>query len=82
LINEYKIAVFIEEGIKEGGFSEYACALALRYGCKTKTMALCAKSDFFEDERELGTREELLAANGLAGNGIFKQVAALLKNDK
>jgi 1-deoxy-D-xylulose-5-phosphate synthase len=80
LMNEYKLAVFIEEGIKEGGFGEYASALARQYGCKTKTIALCAKSGFFEDERALGTREELLAANGLDGKGIAEQVSGISRH--
>jgi 1-deoxy-D-xylulose-5-phosphate synthase len=80
LINEYKLAVFIEEGIREGGFGEYASALALQCGCKTKTITLCAKSGFFEDERALGTREELLAANGLDGKGIAEQVSGISRH--
>lgn len=74
LINKYKLAVFIEEGIKEGGFGEYASTLARQYDCKAKTIALGAKSCFFEDERSLGTREELLAANGLDGKGLAEQI--------
>jgi len=77
LINKYKLAVFIEEGIKEGGFSEYASAIAQQYDCKTRTIALCAKSSFIEDERTLGTREEILAANGLDGKGIAEQISVI-----
>jgi len=77
LINEYKLAVFIEEGIKEGGFGEYASALSRQYDCKAKTITLCANSGFIEDERTLGTREEILAANGLDGKGIAKQISGI-----
>jgi len=77
LINEYKLAVFIEEGIKEGGFGEYASALARQYDCKARTITLCAKSGFFEDDLALGTREELLAVNGLDGKGIAEQISGI-----
>ncbi|MDR2596481.1 MAG: 1-deoxy-D-xylulose-5-phosphate synthase [Treponema sp.] len=74
LINEYKLAVFIEEGIKEGGFGEYASSLARQYNCKASTIILCAKSSFFENDQTLGTREELLAVNGLDGKSIAEQI--------
>jgi 1-deoxy-D-xylulose-5-phosphate synthase len=77
LINEYKLAVFIEEGIKEGGFGEYASSLARQFDCKASTIALCAKSGFIENDLALGTREELLAANGLDGKGIAEQISGI-----
>jgi len=70
LINGYKLSVFIEEGMKEGGFGEYACALALQRGVKSKTAALAVENSFFEEDKALGTREELLAVSGLDGKGI------------
>lgn len=74
LMNGYKLSVFIEEGVKDGGFGEYAASLALREGCKNKTLTLAVKSGFLEEERALGSREELLALNGLDGQGIARQV--------
>jgi len=76
LINNYKLVVFIEEGIREGGFGEFAAALAQRKGCKARTVALAARDGFLEEERALGTREELLAENGLDGRGIAKTVTS------
>jgi len=77
-MNNYKLAVFIEEGIHEGGFGEYASALAQRNGCKARTAVLAAQSSFLEEERALGTREELLAENGLDGRGIAETVSEYL----
>jgi 1-deoxy-D-xylulose-5-phosphate synthase len=77
LINDYELAVFIEEGMENGGFGEYAAALAMRENCKSKTVILAAQSRFFEEERALGTREQLLAENGLDGRGIEKTVRQL-----
>jgi 1-deoxy-D-xylulose-5-phosphate synthase len=74
LMNDYKLVVFIEEGIREGGFGEYAAALARRKNCKAQTAALAVRSGFLEEERALGTREELLAENGLDGKGIAETV--------
>ena len=75
LMNSYKSVFFIEEGMREGGFSEKACALALRRGVKSKTAVLAVESRFLEDDKALGTREELLAVNGLDGKGIAEAVA-------
>ena len=74
LINEYKLITFIEEGIKAGGFGEYAAALALRNKCKAEVLVLAAESSFLEEDKALGTREELLAINGLDGKGIAKTI--------
>jgi len=82
LINSYKLTVFIEEGAREGGFSEAACALALRHKCRGKTAILAAESDFLEKDRALGTREELLAENGLNGKGIAKTIKLIYNNKK
>ncbi|MDR2543303.1 MAG: 1-deoxy-D-xylulose-5-phosphate synthase [Treponema sp.] len=74
LMNTYKLTIFIEEGIKDGGFGEYASALALKHSVKTKLTILAAESSFLEGNNALGTREELLAVNGLDGKGIAKIV--------
>jgi 1-deoxy-D-xylulose-5-phosphate synthase len=86
LMNEYEHVSFIEEGMKAGGFGEYAAALAKQRGCACSVAVLAAESRFLEEERALGTREELLAENGLDGIGIaeetFFQYGQLLKTAK
>ncbi|MDR1840224.1 MAG: 1-deoxy-D-xylulose-5-phosphate synthase [Treponema sp.] len=77
-LNNYKLAVFIEEGIREGGFGEYAAAFAQRNGCKAQTAALAAQSSFLEEDRALGNREELLTENELDGKGIAETVTQYL----
>jgi len=77
LLNEYKLAAFIEEGIKEGGFGEYLTSLARLRNCKSQTAILAAGSDFFEGNRALGTREELLAENGLDGKSIADKISKM-----
>jgi len=74
LINDYKLVVFLEEGIREGGFGEYAAALAQRYNCKAKIQTFAVESAFLEEEKALGTREELLALNSLDGKSIAERV--------
>jgi len=73
-MNNYKLTVFIEEGKKEGSFAEYAAALAQYKNCKSKTIALAAESAFLEEDKALGTREELLTVNSLDGQGIAEKV--------
>jgi 1-deoxy-D-xylulose-5-phosphate synthase len=77
LINDYELSVFIEEGMENGGFGEYALSLAMRENCKSRTVILAAQPSFFEEERALGTRDQLLAENGLDGKGIAKIVKQL-----
>jgi 1-deoxy-D-xylulose-5-phosphate synthase len=72
MMNRYELTVFIEEGIKSGGFGEYAAELAFRKRCSSRILALAAAEDFVS----LGTREELLRENGLDGPGI---AAALVR---
>ncbi|MCL2265314.1 MAG: 1-deoxy-D-xylulose-5-phosphate synthase [Treponema sp.] len=75
LMNNYKLTVFIEEGMKQGGFAEYAAALAHQNNCKSKIITLAVEGGFLEEDKALGTREELLAVNGLDGEGIARKVA-------
>jgi len=77
IIKNYKLTVFIEEGMREGGFGEYACALALKYGIKNKTAVIAVESVFFEDDKALGTRDELLAINGMDGSGIANTIQSI-----
>jgi len=74
LINSYELAVFIEEGIRDGGFGEYSAALSMRKNRKTKTLILAVQPGFLEEDRCLGTRQQLLAENGLDGRGIAEAV--------
>ncbi|MDR0322768.1 MAG: 1-deoxy-D-xylulose-5-phosphate synthase [Treponema sp.] len=77
LMNEYKLIAVIEEGIREGGFAEYTSALAQRHSCRAKTVVLAVESTFLEEDRALGTREELLSLNGLDGKSIAKTVKSV-----
>ena len=70
IMNEYKLIAVIEEGIKDGGIGEYLASLASLRNCKSKTLILAAEGNFFEGNKALGTREELLAENALDGKGI------------
>ena len=74
LMNEYKLTAFIEEGIRQGGFGEYAAALAKQRNCGNAVAVLAAESVFLEEERALGTRDELLAESGLDGKSIADRI--------
>jgi 1-deoxy-D-xylulose-5-phosphate synthase len=71
ILNTYSLTVFIEEGVRSGGFGEYAAELAVRRGCKGQPLVLAA-TDVFAAQ---GKREELLRKNGLDGAGIAASVA-------
>jgi len=79
IMNEYKYIFFIEEGINEGGFAEYAAALALQRRCSANVLVLTAKNNFLEQDKALGSREELLAINSLDAGGIAKTVEKAVK---
>jgi 1-deoxy-D-xylulose-5-phosphate synthase len=66
VMDRYGLTVFIEEGIRDGGFGEYALALARRRNCGGRVLTLAVEGDF----EGLGTRRELLKANRLDGEGI------------
>ena len=76
LINEYELVCFIEEGIREGGFGEYAAALCKRRNCKPAALVSAVECSFLEQEKAQGTREELLTETSLDGNGISQQIAS------
>jgi 1-deoxy-D-xylulose-5-phosphate synthase len=78
LMNRYKLITFIEEGMREGGFGEYAASLVSRRACTARTAVIAVGSVFFEEDKALGTREELLADNGLDGKSIAKSVLELI----
>ncbi|MCL2440528.1 MAG: 1-deoxy-D-xylulose-5-phosphate synthase [Treponema sp.] len=76
IMNEYKLICFIEEGIREGGFGEYASALALRYKCSAQVLVMAAENCFIEEDKALGTREELLSINRLDSLSITDRIMA------
>jgi 1-deoxy-D-xylulose-5-phosphate synthase len=76
ILNAYETVICIEEGIREGGFGEYAAGLARLRNCRAVVAALAAAGDFAACGRALGTREELLRLNGLDGEGIASRVRA------
>jgi len=80
ILNSYKLICFIEEGMKEGGFSEYAVSLSQKRKCTAVTLVLAVESKFLEEDCVLGTREELLVLNNLDGNGIAKIIKQTVKN--
>jgi 1-deoxy-D-xylulose-5-phosphate synthase len=71
ILNQYERVIFIEEGVRLGGFGEYAAELGRRKNCTARIMTLGAQDRFMSQ----GTREELLQRNGLDGEGIARFVA-------
>jgi len=83
IMNSFNLVCFIEEGMREGGFGEYAAALSQQKKCKSKTAVLAVESKFLEMETNnkfdaLGTREELLIKTGLDGRSIADKVSCSL----
>ncbi|MDR1257554.1 MAG: 1-deoxy-D-xylulose-5-phosphate synthase [Spirochaetaceae bacterium] len=76
LMNRYETAVFVEEGVKSGGFGEYASELTRRKNCPARILTLNAGDRFFEQ----GSREELLERCGLDGDGIADSICSVLKD--
>ncbi|GHV25213.1 1-deoxy-D-xylulose-5-phosphate synthase [Spirochaetia bacterium] len=73
IMNRYGLVVFIEEGVKSGGFGEYAAELGSRQNCRGKVCCLAAGNSFVPQ----GKREELLRQAGLDGQGIADRVSTL-----
>jgi len=74
IMNDYKLICIMEEGIKDGGFGEYAATLALQRKCGAHVQVMAALNLFLEEDRALGTREELLAENGLDAKSAAEAV--------
>ncbi|MCL2762329.1 MAG: 1-deoxy-D-xylulose-5-phosphate synthase [Treponema sp.] len=70
IMNRYDVVAFIEEGVRSGGFGEYAAVLAHCRGCRAAIAVMAAGEDFAAGGRALGTRDELLRDNKLDGKGI------------
>jgi 1-deoxy-D-xylulose-5-phosphate synthase len=75
LMNRYGLMVFIEEGVKSGGFGEYAAELGNSRFCTAKILALGAREGFVPQ----GKRDELLRRAGLDGLGIAGAVSRACK---
>jgi len=82
VFNEYKLVAIVEEGMYQGGFGEYSSSLAGRNNCKSVITVLAVDSGFLEDGRSLGTREELIAANGLDGKSIAEKILSQYEKAK
>jgi len=74
ILNSYDLVAFAEEGVRSGGFGEYAAALAQRRSTKARTLVLAVEGNFAANGNALGTRDELLKENGLDGESIAKQI--------
>lgn len=78
IMDRYELTVFAEEGIREGGFGEYAAALARQRNCAGAVLVLAVEGNFAAQ----GTRRELLEMNGLDGRGIAAGIFAFLTEKK
>jgi 1-deoxy-D-xylulose-5-phosphate synthase len=74
ILNSYDLVAFAEEGVRQGGFGEYAAALARCRNCNARTIILAVDGDFAAGGNALGTREELLKENGLDSGGIANKI--------
>jgi 1-deoxy-D-xylulose-5-phosphate synthase len=70
LMNRYDTVIFIEEGVVEGGFGEYASELALRKHCTAQVYTLGVSNNYVSQ----GKREDLLQVNALDGEGIASSI--------
>ncbi|MDR0525297.1 MAG: 1-deoxy-D-xylulose-5-phosphate synthase [Spirochaetaceae bacterium] len=78
ILNRYDLVVFIEEGMLEGGFGEYAAELGARKRCTAQVYALGVSGDYLAQ----GKREELLRANGLDGEGIARSIRRMYAENR
>ncbi|MDR2484923.1 MAG: 1-deoxy-D-xylulose-5-phosphate synthase [Treponema sp.] len=78
LMNRYETVVFIEEGVLEGGFGEYAAELASRRGCTAQVHTLGVSDQYVSQ----GKREELLHSNGLDGEGIAASILQIYAENR
>jgi 1-deoxy-D-xylulose-5-phosphate synthase len=74
ILRRYRTVAFIEEGMRQGGFGEYAACLALRRDSPARILVLGVEEGFIALGKALGSREELLRFNGLDGPGIAARV--------
>jgi len=74
ILNSYDLVAFAEEGVRQGGFGEYASALTRCRNCRARTIIFAVDGDFAANGNALGTREELLRDNGLDAEGIANKI--------
>ncbi|GHU49648.1 1-deoxy-D-xylulose-5-phosphate synthase [Spirochaetia bacterium] len=91
-LSGYAVVVFAEEGVAEGGFNEYAAALALRLHWKTKVLCLglsaarwqaapsgcAAVPGVFTFTDCQGKRDELLRIQGLDAQSMAAAIQAFI----
>jgi len=87
-MNNYDLFAFIEEGLRCGGFGEYAATLARcdrqgrrhgrRQGRGAEILVLAVEEHFSADNCAIGTRDELLRDNKLDGTGITERILELI----
>lgn len=77
LMERYALMVFIEEGLRAGGFGEYALSLAADRGLRNSVAVLGASTAFLPQ----AGRQELLAAAGLDGRGIAATTEAAYRRN-
>ncbi|MDR2535266.1 MAG: 1-deoxy-D-xylulose-5-phosphate synthase [Treponema sp.] len=78
IMNRYEMVVFIEEGMLEGGFGEYAAELASRRRCTAQVHTLGVSGHYVAQ----GKREELLRHNGLNGEGIEASILQIYAENR
>jgi 1-deoxy-D-xylulose-5-phosphate synthase len=78
IMDSYDLVVVAEEGIREGGFGEYVAELSRRRDSGGRLLVLAVPEKF----AALGTRRELLRANGLDGEGIAGTILEALCSKK
>jgi 1-deoxy-D-xylulose-5-phosphate synthase len=66
IMNSFETVFFVEEGVKAGGFGEYAAELSVSRNCSARVLVLAVKEKY----SALGKGHELLKLNGLDGEGI------------
>ncbi|GMO45617.1 MAG: 1-deoxy-D-xylulose-5-phosphate synthase [Termitinemataceae bacterium] len=77
LLNTYKFAAIVEEGIQSGGFGEYVCTLASASSCSAKIICLNAGDKYYTHNK----REALLSIAGLDGAGISSAIIRAFKQN-
>ena len=78
-MNSYDTVVIIEEGIRCGGFGEYAASLACCHQCAAEIIILAVDDNFADNGNAIGTRDELLQVNRLDGNSISGRILRLCR---
>ena len=82
IMNEYKFVCFLEEGMKDGGFGEYAASLAHQRQCAARILVMAVECRFLEEDKALGTREQLLTLNSLDGSSIADRIFYLFSTEE